>query len=296
MPPTTLEQLQAMLERTEGAHRAVPPGWKSAPVQTGSPLDPLLPPGGLPRGSLVEWLGQGSGSGATRLALSVARAALGVDVGSNHTGYEIRDTGYAGRNRNADRNRGASKNHVPALVVIDRQRHFYAPAAARLGIDPSGLIIVRPVRQADELWALDQAVRCTGVAAVLWRGDKLDARHFRRLQLACQASGVIGLLVRPATARQEPSWADVRLLVGSRPAARIDTTGPGSTARPSAVCQSALPPWSAVRRLQVQVVRCRGRTAGTLVELEIDDETLQIRSATALRMAARRPARCRRPA
>ena len=269
MPPTTLEQLQAMLERTEGAHRAVPPGWKSAPVQTGTPLDRLLPPDGLPRGSLVEWLGQGPGSGATRLAFCVARAALGI---------------------------AAARDNGRVLVVIDRQRRFYAPAAARLGIDPSGLIIVRPAQQADELWALDQAVRCPGVAAVLWRGDKLDARHFRRLQLACQASGVIGLLVRPPAARQEPSWADVRLLVGPRPAARTDATLPGSTARPSAGCQSTLPPWSSVRRLQVQVVRCRGRTAGTLVELEIDDETLQIRSTTALRMAARRPARRRRPA
>lgn len=267
MPPSTLEQLQAMLKRTESAERARPPAGKSAPLQIGSPLDQLFPPGGLPRGVLVEWLGQGSGSGATRLALSVACAA--------------QDSGLV-------------------LVVIDRQSRFYVPAAAGLGIDPAGLIIVRPARQLDELWALDQAVRCTGVAAVLWRGDTspgiLDVRHFRRLQLACQASGVIGLLIRSHTARQEPSWADVRLLIQPQPSGRTDSVG---QSRGGVGVGSGLSAWqssSFVRRLEVEVLRCRGRRTGARVQLEIDDEIPQIRSADPLPMAARRPAGRRRPA
>ncbi len=183
-----------MLERAEGTHRSTPPAWKSSPVQTGSPLDQLLPAGGLPRGSVMEWLGQGGGSGATMLALSVARAAIGGGIQGNHTGYEIRDARYAVKNSDAGR-----RNNGMVLVVIDRQHRFYAPAAAHLAIDPSRLIIVRPAGQTDEIWALDQVARCTGVAAVLWRGSQLDSHHFRRLQLACEASGVIGLLVRPHT-------------------------------------------------------------------------------------------------
>ena len=53
-------------------------------------------------------------------------------------------------------------------VVIDSRRRFYPPAAVALGIDPGRLVIVRPQRQTDEIWALDQASRCADVAAVLW--------------------------------------------------------------------------------------------------------------------------------
>ncbi|MGB6045035.1 MAG: hypothetical protein WBF93_17905, partial [Pirellulales bacterium] len=283
-PQDTLEQLQSMLERAEGTHRSTPPAWKSSPVQTGSPLDQLLPAGGLPRGSVMEWLGQGGGSGATMLALSVARAAIGGGIQGNHTGYEIRDARYAVKNSDAGR-----RNNGMVLVVIDRQHRFYAPAAAHLAIDPSRLIIVRPAGQTDEIWALDQVARCTGVAAVLWRGSQLDSHHFRRLQLACEASGVIGLLVRPHTARKAPSWADVRLLVQSpvaSPPPNPLLKGEGDQSLESVLGEGIR---NERRRLRVEVLRCRGGAAAVQVELEIDDESLQIRQAPTLRMAARRP-------
>jgi hypothetical protein len=179
-------------------------------------------------------------------------------------------------------------------VIIDRLQQFYAPASVALAIDPSRLIIVRPRQDADEVWALDQAARCAGVAAVLWRGKKLDARHFRRLQLACETSGVTGLLVRPHIADREPSWADLRLLV--QPCAEdhpdLRPAGMGRSSFPipirNARCSFSL------RRLRVQLLRCHTRTSATAVELEIDDETAQIREATALRMATRRATRRQR--
>lgn len=80
----------------------------------------------------MEWLGVGSGGGSQTLALVAAREAC-------------RD--------------GKS------LVVVDRTRRFYPPAAAAWGIDLSRLIVVHPASEADELWAIDQALRCRGEAA-----------------------------------------------------------------------------------------------------------------------------------
>jgi protein ImuA len=99
------------------------------------------------------------------------------------------------------------------LVVVDRRREFYPPAAASLGLAMEQMVIVRPASAADEAWAMDQALRSAGVGAALVWLDKLGDHTFRRWQLAAEASGAIGLLVRPAAARGSPSWADVKVLI-----------------------------------------------------------------------------------
>ncbi|NIP85058.1 MAG: hypothetical protein GTO03_05640, partial [Planctomycetales bacterium] len=243
---TTLRQLQGLLERMEDTGRGGRAVGSGGGLPIEGPLARLLPPEGLPRGAVVEWLAEGPASGATWLALYVARAALDGDRHPPH--HRFQDAVPAGRHRRAGPNQG------PALVVIDPQHRFYAPAAAALGIDPARLIIVRPAEEGDERWALDQALRCPGVAAVLWRGDQLDAGHFRRCQLACQASGVIGLLVRPLTARREPSWADVRLLVRALPACNRQGASSDGVAEQNTSDPSDLP-LSSWRRVQVQRIR-----------------------------------------
>lgn len=186
-------------------------------LSSGSPaLDRLLPAGGFRRGALVEWLASGAASGAATLALLSARGAL-ADGG--------------------------------ALVVIDRRRLFYPPAAARLGIALEKMIVVRPAGQADHGWALDQALRSRGVGAVLCWLEKPASRTLRRLQLAAETSGVVGLLLRSQQARHEPSWAELRL--GVEPLA-----GPQSLLGRS-------------RRLRVELLRSRAGPVGGTVELEI---------------------------
>jgi protein ImuA len=147
-------------------------------------LDRTLPGGGLARGSLVEWLADQSGCGAGLLAVAAAR--------------EAQRTGGA-------------------VAVIDRGEGFYPPAAAAWGLDLTSLIVVRVTSDADQRWALDQTLRCEHVAAVLAWPRRLDGRTFRRLQLAAEASGAVGLLVRPVTARREPAWSHVRWAVAPRP-------------------------------------------------------------------------------
>ncbi len=217
-----LDTLLRQVERPEnGPHRT--------PVSTGcGPLDVVLPGRGFWRGSLVEWLGNGPGCGVGMLALWAAREAC-------------REGG--------------------ALVVVDPQDHFYPPAAAAGGVDLANTIVVRGARcrQVQEAarqseWALDQALRCPHVAAVIAWPQRLDSRVFRRWQLAVEASGCLGLLIRSAEAKREASWADVRLLVSPE-----RTIGPAPRAMK----------W----RLQVEVLRCRGGVQQRTVGLEIDERT-----------------------
>lgn len=223
-PEGLIEALRQQIARLEGARRPR----DEAPTSSGCrALDRLLPDRGFRPGSLVEWLVGGEGAGAETLALGVAAQAC-AEGG--------------------------------ALVVLDRRREFYPPAATRLGIALEQMIVVVAPGEADGAWALNQALRCPAVAAVLAWPERLDGRTFRRLQLAAEQGGGLGLLVRPEHARAEPSWADVRLLVEPLPS--------GGKARR--------------RRLRVCVLRCRGGTSGGSVELEIGDETRTVHPAARL--------------
>lgn len=220
--PGELRRLTELLERAGGGRRRA----VADRFSTGCPpLDRRLPRQGLARGSLVEWLADEPGAGATTLALIAARESRCA--------------------------------HGGAIVVVDRARVFYPPAAAAWRLDLASTIVVHPRSEADERWAIDQSLRCEHVAAVLAWPRRIDDVTFRRLQLAAEASGAVGLLVRAAAAQREPSWAELRLLVSPR-------------AAPSGG-------W----RLNVRVVRCRGSSSlsrdpaeqhGGEVLLELNDK------------------------
>jgi protein ImuA len=96
------------------------------------------------------------------------------------------------------------------LVVIDLARRFYPPAAASMGIDLDRLMVVQPD---DPDWVVIQALSCPAIDAVLCWPRQLNAKMFRRWQLAAERGGSIGLLVRPSAARGSPSWADLQMVV-----------------------------------------------------------------------------------
>jgi len=277
-----VEALREQIAHWERARRP-----QEAPVSSGSKaLDQLLPAGGFHRGTLVEWLAVGDGSGVETLALLAAREAC-------------REGG--------------------ALIVLDRAGEFYPPAAVRLGIEPQGLIVVRVANEADHAWALDQVLRCPAVAAVVAWPQRLEAKTFRRLQLAAEQGGSLGLLVRPERVRNEPSWADVRLWVqpvtpfsrhgsgaggeGALPSkhdvvvgrprvaclhAAQPRVGMSATCSPDASRRESMPPG---RLLRVQLLRSREGASGGSVEVEIGDETRTVHLAPQLaRPAAHRRA------
>jgi protein ImuA len=221
-PAISQESLVAALRRQVERLEKPQPLADDRLLSTGSPaLDGLLPGGGLRRGSLVEYLSPGAGSGTGTLALCAAREACA-----------------GGR----------------ALVVVDRRRTFYPPAAIAWGIDLTSLLVLQPTDNAAELWAIDQALRCPGVGAVYAPCGALDVRDLRRLQLAAEAGGTLGILLRPARFRGQPSWADVQWRIGpwrQRPPWRSES------------------PW----QLRVELARCRGAPAGRTVDLELDETT-----------------------
>jgi len=220
-----VQTLKAEITRLERARQR---GDQSAAISSGcEALDRLLPERGFRRGTLVEWLAAGDGTGRETLALCAAREAC-------------REGG--------------------AMVVLDEANEFYPPAALRLGIGLDQVIVVAARSQADNAWALDQSLRCPAVAVVLAWPKKLDGHTFRRLQLAAEQGGGVGLLMRSLGVRHEPSWAEVRLLIE-----------PLSSAAPETP-----------RRLKIEVLRSPGRSSRKSVEVEINDEAHPVHPARRL--------------
>src|SRR5438067_11890135 len=124
------ELIEGLKERLRSLERSGRPS--RAPVRsTGvEGLDRFLPAKGLEGGSLVEWLSEGEGTGVVTLALTV-------------TAHVVQGG---------------------AVVVIDGQREFYPPAAARLGVPLESTVVVQPGNAADALWAWEQSLRCRAVA------------------------------------------------------------------------------------------------------------------------------------
>lgn len=150
-------------------------------------LDAALPWGGLPLGAVSQVLDGGPGVGAMSLALAVAgRAARGDDTAG---------PGWAGRG-------GVEAESARPIVVIDPAGDFYPPAVVKFGLDPQRLLVVRPGRALDAVWAADQCLGCPAVAAVVARLERLGRVHSRRLQLAAEAGGGIGLVVTPLAGRE----------------------------------------------------------------------------------------------
>lgn len=150
-----------------------------------SSLDARLPGGGWPTASLVEVLLDDTGLGEVQLFLPAL----------------------------VESQRGTGHGEAPWLVWIAPPHEPYAPALAQQGIELGRLLIVRPVSATEALWAAEQALASGVCAAVFLWLKGTDDRWLRRLKLAAEAGGALGVLFRPERHRFESSPASLRLAV-----------------------------------------------------------------------------------
>ncbi len=146
-------------------------------------LDARLPGGGWPTASLVEVLLEGAGLGEVQLFLpALVECQHRVDSAS-------------------------------WVVWIAPPYEPYAPALAQQGIELGRLLVVRPPSATEALWAAEQALSSGVCAAVLLWLQGTDDRWLRRLKLAAETGGALGVLFRPERHRYESSPACLRLLM-----------------------------------------------------------------------------------
>lgn len=83
----------------------------------------------------------------------------------------------------------------PCLWISTR-RDIYPAGLPAFGIEPHQLIFLNVTRHTDALWAIEEGLKCTALAAVVAEIKELSFTESRRLQLAVEQSRVTGLIHR----------------------------------------------------------------------------------------------------
>jgi protein ImuA len=202
--PALLSALRARISRLEraGASEALAARGEDA-VPLSSAIDAGLPWGGLPRAALHEILAAEPGAAAGFAALVLARAG-------------------------------------GTVLWIAPEPDAWPPGLSRFGLSPAQLVLVRAPRAQDALWAMEETLRCPAVGGALLVAGALDLTAARRLQLAAESGGVLGLLLRPDEDGAAPTAALTRWRIGAAPS---DSTSPHAIGDPA---------WS------LDLLRCRG--------------------------------------
>lgn len=87
----------------------------------------------------------------------------------------------------------------------------YAPALTQRDLPLERVLVIDAAGTQEAQWAAEQALRCPAIGAVLGWCTHIVDRNVRRLQLAAETGGSLGILHRPARAERQPSPAALRL-------------------------------------------------------------------------------------
>lgn len=79
---------------------------------------------------------------------------------------------------------------------ISSKRTVFPPALKIFGIEPEKVIFINLTKQKDLIWAIEEALKCDALAAVVGELTEISFTESRRLQLAVEKSRVTGFLHR----------------------------------------------------------------------------------------------------
>jgi protein ImuA len=154
----------------------------------------------------------------------------------------------------------AAQNTMGGVIVWSDPTWELNPVALSVaGIDPRRLILLRPRNAEQEISALAECLRCKGVSATVTSLKRLSSVEARRLQLAAENGGGIGVFLRSMVRGSVSNYAAAtRWLVG--PA--LESEGSQS--------------WI------IELVHGHGGRIGERVLLEVDRETNLVRASSVL--------------
>ena len=79
---------------------------------------------------------------------------------------------------------------------ISTRRTVFPPALKTFGIEPHCVIFIDLIKEKDVIWAVEEALKCDALAAVVGELKEISFTESRRLQLAVEKSKVTGFLHR----------------------------------------------------------------------------------------------------
>jgi len=79
---------------------------------------------------------------------------------------------------------------------IGSSRKLFPPALKNLGVEPHRFIFIDANKEKDVIWAIEEALKCAALTAVVGELHELSFTNSRRLQLAVEQSQVTGFILR----------------------------------------------------------------------------------------------------
>ncbi|MGD9478518.1 ImuA family protein [Shinella sp. G-2] len=155
------------------------------------------------------------------------------------------------------------------------QPDLFAPALAQAGLAPGRVVYAEAGDEKSLLLCFEEGLRHGGLGAVVAEVTRLSMTASRRLQLAAEAGGTLGIALRrlprgrPADVFALPSAAVTRWRVSLRPSAPLPVPGIGRA------------------RWLLQLVRCR---AGEAADFDVEASDAEGRIALSSGLADRSPA------
>lgn len=105
---------------------------------------------------------------------------------------------------------------------VGASRTLFPPALKYFGLHPDRFIFVDLKKDKEVKWALEEALKCPALSAVVGELSALDFTYSRRLQLAVEKSQVTGFLLRPHSLPAGTTACVSRWKVASLPGQSID--------------------------------------------------------------------------
>ena len=100
---------------------------------------------------------------------------------------------------------------------ISTSRSLFPPALKTFNVTPDLVIFITVNGEKEMRWALEEALKCEGLAAVVAESNRLDFVQSRRLQLAVEKSRVTGFILRSEPARVGTTACTARWQVSPLP-------------------------------------------------------------------------------
>jgi protein ImuA len=212
----------------------------SLPLGIGS-IDAALG-GGLVRGALHEIAPPGEAHLVAATGFALAVSSLGAAASTGQSPSPHRGEGestcpspvppYPTSLRSADlspqgRDERRSIVWIAEDMALAESGALHGPGLDAFGLAPEQLLTICAAHRRDLLWAMEEALRCRAVGAVIGelRQSEIDMVAMRRLSLAAGETGALALLLRSMPPR-DASTAATRWIVGTAPSSTA-AYGPG---------------------------------------------------------------------
>ena len=131
-------------------------------------------------------------------------------------------------------------------IWVGSNRSIFPPALKAFGITPDKVIFIDLHREKEIQWAMEEALKCNAVAAVVGEMQELSFTASRRFQLAVEESGVTGFIVRRNPRKLEANACVTRWEIHSLPSIAADDL-----------------PGVGFPRLQIKLLKVRNGKPGT---------------------------------